>query len=463
MDLQFGAAAYQRTRGNLPELPVLNMFVEAAPTEPSQIVLQSRPGLEEYTTAGTSDVVGLFQRDGVLSGSLITVTRNNGVSNLLRDGDYVGQVDGLGPVSIAGNEIGIAITGGAQLWFYDGTDLTAVAFPDGAEVEKVIELASRFIALRKNTQKFYWSEVLESALDGDGVLEFNALNFASAESEPDRLLDACTIDDVLVLGGTETVEFWAKTGNNELPFTPISGRVYSKGLFGTGGMVSFDNSMAYVTAEKNVCRAGNVPEVFSDAGVDERIENSGSAVLFTFFFEGNEYLCLRLDDCTMVYSARSKQWSEFSSYGLPNWTCRCAIAGPYFGADDGKVLQFSDAHTDLDGVLERRFRAGLAFNSGSLSVNNIRLRTNPGQTPYLSGDYTNPSLEMRVSRDGGQTWGNWRQASLGAQGEYRKQVEFRACGMFDHPGILVEFRVTDPVPFRVSGVVANENSGGRSR
>jgi hypothetical protein len=35
--------------------------------------------------------------------------------------------------------------------------------------------------------------------------------------------------------------------------------------------------------------------------------------------------------------------------------------------------------------------------------------------------------------------------------------------MFDEPGALFEFRTTEPVGFRVSGVFVNEQGGGRSR
>jgi len=45
MRLQFGLTAQERARGDLPELPVINMFAEEAPTEETGIVLQSRPGL----------------------------------------------------------------------------------------------------------------------------------------------------------------------------------------------------------------------------------------------------------------------------------------------------------------------------------------------------------------------------------------------------------------------------------
>jgi hypothetical protein len=52
---------------------------------------------------------------------------------------------------------------------------------------------------------------------------------------------------------------------------------------------------------------------------------------------------------------------------------------------------------------------------------------------------------------------------LGATGEYRTVPSWRRLGQFDFPGLLLEFRVSDPVPFRVSAVKANDFSGGRSR
>ena len=40
MRMQFGLSAFTRSRGDLPELPVVNMFAEQAPTEEGGVVLQ---------------------------------------------------------------------------------------------------------------------------------------------------------------------------------------------------------------------------------------------------------------------------------------------------------------------------------------------------------------------------------------------------------------------------------------
>jgi hypothetical protein len=74
-ELAFAVSAYQRDRGNIPGLPVVNMFLEKAAPEPFGIALQSRPGLvDNGVTSGTDDVVGVFKKDGVLNGDLFTVT-----------------------------------------------------------------------------------------------------------------------------------------------------------------------------------------------------------------------------------------------------------------------------------------------------------------------------------------------------------------------------------------------------
>ena len=43
---------------------------------------------------------------------------------------------------------------------------------------------------------------------------------------------------------------------------------------------------------------------------------------------------------------------------------------------------------------------------------------------------TNRSVTLEYSDDGGHTWSNVRERSLGEQGEYRKRVRFNRLGAF---------------------------------
>lgn len=449
MRLPFGLSSYRRDRGDMPELPVLNMFAEEAPTEDGWVVLQSRPGLSDRgVSMSTGPVRKLFKRDGVLSGDLFGVSGGN----LYQGTTLIGTIPGAGPVSMAGNEIGLMIAAGGTMRFYNGTTLVDVAFPDGANVSKVAITSARFVAIRADTGKFYWTEPLTSTVD--------PLAFATAESAPDRSLDLVTMDDVLVIFGAETVEFWPNVSDPDLPFAPIEGRVIEKGIKATGCATNIGSTFAWVTNENNVC-ISDENNIVSYAGLQARIAASAECSLFTFLIDGVEFLALQVDNETQVYNPRSGLWHEFASYGYDNWLPGCAV-GEIFGSSvDGKTLTWGTGHSDLGGVLERRFRAGVNINGSPLNVFRLQVRANVGQTPNLTGDYADPQIEMRLSPDAGQTWDEWEPTSLGVQGDYRALPEWRTLGLASYPGFFVEFRVTDPVPFRVSDVLANQEYGGR--
>lgn len=447
--MQFGLSAFERARGGMAQLPVLNMFAEEAPVEATQVVLQSRPGLSDLAQDIGSDVAALFVRDGVLGGARFGVS-----SGVLYSGTTaLGAVDGTGPVSIAGFEDLLFVNAGAGLWSYDGATFGAVTFPDGANVRKVLIGASRAIAIRDDTETYYFSGVLAGTFDG--------LDFAAAESQPDRLRDALFIDDVLVLFGSGTIEFHPNTGDPDLPFQPLEGRVFERGIRATGCATEFDGSFAWVGDDHVVYLNGQGPQPISNAGLQEKIEASATCALFTFQLDGQEFLSLRLDTQTYVYGNRNRLWSEFSSYGATNWLPRC-FAGTVFGCSDGRVGEWGDDNLDFGGVLERRFRGGFPLNSGGLFVDSLRLRCNTGQTPFLTGIYTDPVVELRISDDVGMTFGNWfDDVTLGQQGDYRREIVWNSLGMASQPGFLAEFRVTAPVDWRVSEALVNEGRGGR--
>lgn len=445
--MQYGLSAFKRAKGDLPELPVINMYAEAAPTEEAGVVLQSREGfLDRGSDMGAGPVQALFKGDGVLDSSLYGVSG----ATLYREAVSIGALDGPGPFSMAGYENYLFSCGGESIWTYDGVTLAALSFPDGANVVKVLVGASRLVALRSDTEKVYWSDPLASTV--------TALNFASAENQPDRLRDMLFIDDLLVLFGAETVEIWANTPDATLPFQPIEGRVMERGIKNTGAAAKFGSSFAWVTQNNEIC-VGDQDQVISNPGLEAEIAQSSRAYLFTFQIGGTDFLGVRLESGTWVVNKRSGTFSNFQTYGGATWTPSC-FAGDVFGsATDGTTYALS-GYIDEGGVLERRFRAGFPLNGGAVTINNIMLRCNVGGTDYLTGDYADPDVELRLSRDGGKTWGEWRSASLGAQGNYRQKVMWPGLGMASYPGLLAEFRVTAPIDFRVSDVLFNEPFGG---
>lgn len=448
MQVQFGTSSYERAQGDLPSLPVINMTVEPAPTEERGIAVQSRPGLSDRgASMGSGPVAALFKRDLVLGSALYGVSGGY----LYQGTTQLGEIEGSGPVSMAGNEIGLMTTAGDSLYFYDGSTLAAVTYPDDASVAHVSVGGSRYWTVRKDTGKVYWTDALESDVD--------ALDFATAESVPDRALQTLWIDGGLIIFGAESVEFWQQTGDASLPIKPLINMVVEKGLRATGCATALGPTFAWVTNENQVC-VQSEQNIISNPGLQARIAASASCSLFTFILDGDEYLALRLDTETQVYNPRTQKWAEFASYGRENWTVTAA-AGDVMGTDTGKTVEWSDGFVDLGGELERRLAFGFPINGGGVRIDNLRVRCNVGQTPYLDGDFREPQIEMRLSEDAGKTFDDWEPEALGAQGDYRAQPEWRALGMASQPAFYGEVRVTDPVDFRLSDIVVNEARGGR--
>jgi hypothetical protein len=449
--ISYGASAYKRTNGNLPPLTLINMFLEQAKTSEQSVCLLSREGLVESSAVGSGPINGIFSKQGCFSGDLFIVSNNT----LYRETTSLGAITGSGPVSIDGSDNEVVVTRGGTAYSYNGTTLAAITFPDSADVRAVCFINGRFVFVRDGSAKFYWSDIL----DGRTV---DALNFATAERQPDQLYDVKARGDILWLLGQSTIEAWSNDGSDaDIPFSRIEQVVFDVGTIDTGCTSLADNTIFTIGHDGVLYRTGEVPQRVSDHSIEERILSSISQKLFTFKYQGHEFLAIRLDNETLLYDCATQEFCEFQS-SQGNWIVQCAaMVGDlaYFGhASTNQVLLF-DGWDDLGSELERRFSAAQQLDAPTV-INNARLWCNAGHTEVLGSD---PQVELRYSRDAGNSFSNWDGARLGDTGEFRTVPTWRRLGQFDFPGLLMEFRVTDPVPFRVSAVKANEFTGGRSR
>jgi hypothetical protein len=462
----FGSNAYRRQNGNLPELRLVNMFVEASQAGEQGAVLLSRNVLEEHTTGlGSGGIVGGMRKDGVFGGDVFSVSATN---ILYRGTTALGSITGSGPVSIAMGPAEVQIARGASLHSYNGTNLATVTYPDSQQVRAVEYHDGLFVTLPADSQRYYWSAVN----DGRSI---DALDFASAESSPDPLLDLRVINDTLWLFGSETIEPHANTGEADAPYSRFEGRIFGKGLVATGCVGEADNTLVFTSADGMVYRIADVPERISEHGMEERISQcrraGGDVSMFTYINQGHTFAVLRLTAGngagTFQFDFATRQYSELASYGRDNWRGQCAInlGDRYVFGDDetGRLLEFGTGFADIDEPLERLFTSAFAIKGGTVQVDNFNIEANVGWTELLSGQGSAPIAETRASRDAGVTWGNWRSAELGSQGHYRTRPRWRRWGSFDFPGAVFETRCVDPVPFRISSVTVNEEGGGRSR
>jgi hypothetical protein len=463
--LIYGTASNDRGYGALPPLTLINMFVEQAPTSENNACLQSRPGLTSLVTNGSGPIKAIFCNPGTLNGSDFSVSG----TTLYKGTVSVGNMSSLGsgPVSIAGSNSEILIAGGGTMYRYTGTGTpTAVTFPDSASVTAVCFLGSLFVAVRGDTTypgRFYFSAVLDGST-------WDALNYATAEREADALLDIAALNDHIIFYGQSTIEIWADTGQADLPFTRIESMgSQSKGIIGTGCVCEADNTKFHIGSDGVVYRLADAFTRISDHWLEEKIIGSTARKVFTYRWHGHEFICVRLDTQTFAYDCATQAWCELQSNGGQFYAQCAAMKGTtvYLGhGSTGQIMGLS-GYTDLGDTLTREFTAAAPLDSSTV-VDNLWFWINSGASTVLSGQGSDPVMEIQLSRDAGATWTDFDSASIGnasigGSGQYRVIPEFRRLGQFDAPGFMVRGRVTDPVPFRLSSAKINEPLGGRSR
>ena len=320
-----------------------------------------------------------------------------------------------------------------------------------------------FVYARRNTHRFYWSEINDArTIKGDG--------YSSAESAPDNLRDLLAVGDNLFLLGKETIEVhYLDKADVNLRFKRINQRTITKGVIGTGAAVLFDNALHFVGHDCIVYRMAEVPMQISNPGLEERIAQSAHFRLFTFFWQGHAFLCLRLDGGTWVFDpAGGSEWPRFDTFDLGNFIGQCATTpetGVVFGSAYGRYLyEFGDDWTDDGRMLERRWTGFFPIKADAVAGRRDRGRVRQ-------------RLDRRVRLAGGQSAGRgeiltrWRQdllacgapPALGREGNYRWRPRWRSFGFFDAPGAFFDFRMMDPTPLRVSAVLINESASGRAR
>lgn len=444
MKLPFGLSAYSRADGRLAPVRLINCYVEQAPTSPGGTVAIPRPGLVAYSNV---EVRGIHREEGFADGALFTVSG----ASLYKDDELVlGTVEGSDRVEWAYTVDGLFFCSGGISYQYDGSALQTDPFPDDALVSSITSIDSTLVAVRADTGTMYFR------LAGDTT--WNALDFFSAERKPDPTLAVRVLGDVLYAFGSATVEQFATTGNAATPFQRIGGAVLNRGIKDRDSLALLDNTLFFVGEDSIVYRlTEGVPARVSDHGIEERIRLSTTAKSFPARWDGHVFYVLGLDTETLVYDVAGG-WAQWIYAGAPFPSLGLADGERTFAAG-AKVWTLGAVASDDGAPMERVFSAVLPTER-PVSVDCIEVLLSPGTVPMGSEPAT---LQMRWSDDQGRNFTDYKEASTGFGGEYRKRVRYRRGGMADAPGRLYEFRMTDDAPVRFSEVSLNPPGGGRSR
>jgi hypothetical protein len=459
MKIPFATEAYKRSNAFLPEQKCVNFLVEEDDSDANttQVMLLQRPGLDAYATL-PAPIQGLYSSQSALASTLPTTVAVAG--NILYSLDDtilapLGTMSGTdGLVKIVSNFDRICIVSGPLLYCYGAsTGSTANTFryiptADSYQVADVTSLDGYFIVAMTDST-FFWLNPGDD--DWNGGDPDRALQFATAESQPDGLVGVNTLDGNLFFFGQKSIEVWQPTGNGDAPFQRVAGQLYQRGCLARDTIVQCDNSLFWVGDDCKVYRVSSVPLRVSTSSIEERIrKRTGDLSAWTFDWDGHLVYVLRIaGQGTFGYDVSSKRWSELASegYGFFRPVCAALIDNDAIVGDSetGALWKLSDSSTDAGTLIRRTASGTIALNSKPIRNDNIVLDVGSEGACHW----------MLRWADGDQNLDDQPWVSLPARTGADTLTLYR-LGIATQPYRTFEIEVTDPVAVRFSGARAGE-------
>lgn len=459
--LPLGTAAFERSEA--PRVVLRNYYYEKSPANlEDQVSLIPRPRLKQFALCGAGPMRGLYRKGGVLanvglSGSIIALSGNQ-LYRVTQTGlpgvgtaTLIGTVDGALKMTAEGDANVIVLCCGATPYYTNGSALTAITMPPGFSAYAVDTLSQRFL-ICSDAGRFYWT--------GVGVTTVSSLDYATAESQPDVLLTLKVIGDELWLFGRLSIEVWQPTGDADLPFQRIGGRVFGIGITGretcqklnVGGI----DTVCWVGTDRRVYRTNPNPVRVSDNGIEERLQNIADPTTLyatTKSWKGHDFWVLHIPEegASLALDLGTGQWDEWTSYDRDLFRTAVSAVGPnaqpLLGDDaEGLIWEMTEAQrTDGEDPVLFEFTGLLEVPAAGVRLNNVSLDLSTGLNPDPDAD---PTMLMAMSDDIGQTYGPDRKAYLGRQGQRSNVVKWTRLGKLERPGKVVRFQTTEPTTIR---------------
>jgi hypothetical protein len=297
--------------------------------------------------------------------------------------------------------------------------------------------------------RFFWSGLNSTSID--------ALDFATAEADPDGLVGIARMRLEIYLIGTKTIEVWSNVTSSSNPFERLPGAVIQSGCSSMATVADQQGRMYWLDDEGVVQRQadGYNNEPVSNREVYDAIRTvSDRSLIRGFAFTTNEHFFYALwhSSFTYVFDAGTGAWHQRKSpYVGGGWRCN---AHEYFNgrsvfgnALDGKVGYLDeDSYTEYGDeiVMDCRFpRVDTFPQGGSVQMLELELQTGVGidtGSPAPGTDTITPNLSLYWSDDGGETYKGGRIVPIGRKANWRTRVRVTQLGAFGSKGRV--WRVT---------------------
>lgn len=357
----------------------------------------------------------------------------------------IGGIPSDGLVTMARNrqrpnaQIGIVCDG--LYWILQNNVLTAISDPDLSPPNSICFVGGYFVLTTPDGRYFLTSIDEGTAID--------ALDFASAEANPDGLVRGMNYNGEIALIGPRSTEFHQNTGDATFPFARTAAKSYgclSAKSVADVSIITEDRvseTLAWVATNSQgeptgaIMLEGYEPRKISTPGLERLIRDDPSRTEIdgtSWVSGGHGFYSLTGTDWSWVYDTATGLWHERESWQSAQWKINAvrAFAGRIIAGDRtaGKLYVMDpDAYTESGDPLIVTVQSSPvhAFPERiEMGTLHLSAMTGVGLVTGASQD-TDPHIMMQWSEDGAN-WSAERWRSLGTAAQTAKDVRWNGLG-----------------------------------
>lgn len=445
----FGLGTQSRSP-NVTAQKRINLYLEFTQDgDKTKVVAYGTPGRTEFADRGANPLRGMHA-----FGLYIYIVQQGAFWRIDSSGTAVnkGSIDTVqGRVSMADNGTQIMIATGTSGYIYNtSTDvfvqITDADYPGG---DTVAFSDGFFIVNRPSTGQFWISASYNGLL-------WDALDFATAESNPDNLVSVIADHSQLILLGDVSTEFWSNTGALDFPYSRITSVEW--GLAARWSVAKFENSIIYLAKNRMgevqiVKLNGYSPTIVDTSDISYLINNYttlSDASGLSYMLNGHPFYQINFPTAgeSWLYDGKSDCWSQLKSYDVTrdraeigvtynNKTVVSDYATGMMSNVDG------DVYTDNGGQIVSELIGRHLVNGLDLfTISELQVDLESG-VGLATGQGSDPQIMLQVSRDGGHNYGSEKWRSMGRVGQYRARARWLRLG--EGRDFTFRLRISDPV------------------
>lgn len=484
VSLEIGSGFYQSRVLPFNNQRCINLFPIVTETKKSfnMTALFGCPGTKDRPTTGAA-ILGNNRGARTLS-NILYYTNGNNVYEI-SSGNVVtdrGALTGTGRVSQADNgRYLVTVVSTGEGWVFDNTNnqLTQITDTNYRLSSTVVFKDGFFVFSAKDGSVFF-----NSALNDP--FTFDALDFGTAEINPDKIVALHVNHNELFVCGEKTIEIFQNIGGADFPFQRILGANIQKGVHARFSIREFDNTFVFAGGGDNeltsiwkVVGSSAVTKISTDA-IDNAIqefteEEIANSFAYDYSQEGHFFVAFTFESTsipskTFVYDATASSqsgihvWHEQQSGVTDNRRRINSVVKAYGKLIVGDQIDGRVGELDLNTFEEYGepfvwdWRSS-PFQQQGISIFNseVELFMESG-VGLTTGQGSNPIVNYSKSDNGGRTFSDATTRNYGKIGRYRQRTIWRKQGRIP-VSRTIRFFGSDPVKRNLLKLEANSELG----